>query len=181
MIPVWFQAGLVFFLHCFACIWVRGSCIGQPKCLGCCNFTSQHWRDTISIHDYQRWKRNCLTLVIWIDLFPNSFEGRYEAITCKAGILSFAITLPYFYLSLEISCPQENQKSCKMKRKLSIAAEMASYLTVSGDVALLINSAFNVFRVTCPGEVGREQVISPDAIKWWFMAYYLFSDIYLEF
>lgn len=68
-----------------------------------------------------------------------------------------------------------------MKHKLSIAAEMASYLSVSGDVAPLINSAFNIFMVACPGEVGGEQIISPDGVKRWFMAYYLFSDIYLEF
>lgn len=37
---------------------------------------------------------------------------------------------------------------------MSITAEMASYLSVSGDVTSLINSAFNIFRIACPGEVG---------------------------
>lgn len=35
------------------------------------------------------------------------FEGRYEAINCKAGFLSFTTTLHYFSLLLETSHPQK--------------------------------------------------------------------------
>jgi len=52
--------------------------------------------------------------------------------------------------------PEKYQKNCKTKKKFSIVAEMASYLSDSGDVASLINSAFNIFRVACPGEVEGE-------------------------
>lgn len=85
-------------------------------------------------------------------LFWRQIRGNH----LRGWILSFAATLPYFYLSLETSHPQKNLKNCKMKKDFSITAEMASYLTVSGDVASLINSAFNIFRVACPGEVGGE-------------------------
>lgn len=82
------------------------------------------------------------------------FEGRYEAINCEAGFLSFTATLCYFSLLLETSHPQKKSKDFQDEKKLSITAEMASYLSVSGDVASLINSAFNIFRIACSGEVG---------------------------
>lgn len=53
--------------------------------------------------------------------------------------------------------PWKIKRILRWKRNFSIIFEMASYLTVSGDVASLVNSAFNIHIVACPGEVGERE------------------------
>lgn len=123
--------------------------------LGHNNLTRQHSIDTISIHDYQRdsGRRNCPTLVMWIYLFHIFFWRQIWGNQFWGWIFKFHCHFALFF-SVAWDFPRKNQMNeCKMKKTLFITAEMAPFRSVSGDVASLINSAFYIFRVACPGEV----------------------------